>query len=109
MALRFVSDPGHGWLRVELAEYPDALESATGYGYWAGQASEATGGRGAIYLEEDVEASDFLDRHPEVRPEDIPSTYVDRFDRGRRPLPRNLTMDQYAARLKARRGAEARP
>ena len=96
MALKFVSDPGHGWLRVELKEYPDALESATGYGFWSGN------GRTAVYLEEDLEASDFLERHPEIRYEDIPHAYVKVFDRNTRAcLPRNLTYDQYVARRKA--------
>lgn len=95
MALRFVSDPGHGWLRVDLGEYPDALESATGHGFWADE-----DGCMAVWLEEDVEMSDFLDRHPEVRFEDIPSSYVKSFRRGRN-LPRNLTFDQFVARRQA--------
>lgn len=99
MTLRFVSDPGHGWLRVVLKEYPDALESATGYGFWAGT------GHTAVYLEEDIEASDFLERHPEIRWEDIPQGHVARFDRNvREPLPRNLTYEQYVARQRAHAG-----
>lgn len=96
MALRFVEDPGHGWLRVELKEFPDALESATGYGFYAG------GGETAVYLEEDVEAVDFLKRHPEVDPSTIPHAYVKSFSRDRRPLPRNLTYDQFVAKQRAR-------
>lgn len=95
MAIKFISDPGHGWLRVELSEYPDALESASGYGYWAT-------GRKAVYLEEDLEASDFLERHPELDYSTIPHSYVKTFDRNTRAcLPRNLTFDQYIAKRKA--------
>ena len=52
------SDPGHAWLRVPRALYPDADKAGTGYGY---QDSEA------FYLEEDVEVGLFLDMHPELR------------------------------------------
>lgn len=99
MGIRFVEDPGHAWLRVDLREYPDALESATGYGYWAGKT--------AVYLEEDVEAVDFLKRHPEIDQGSIPRAYVDRFDRSRREsLPRNLTYDQFVARWYQRAAPE---
>lgn len=96
MALRFIEDPGHGWLRVPLSEYPDAIESATGHGYWSKD-------RTAVYLEEDVELADFLIRHPEVSFFDVPWSYVQRFDTSRRErLPRNLTFDQWLAKSRAR-------
>lgn len=100
MALKFIEDPGHGWLRVDLKEFPDALESASGYGFWAG------GTEAAVYLEEDMEAPDFLDRHPEIDRSAIPSAYVRSFNRNRRPLPRNLTYDDFVARRRARAVAQ---
>jgi len=48
---KFISDPGHGWLEVSLKDFPFAQRSATGFGYKNGD---------FIYLEEDVEANDFL-------------------------------------------------
>jgi len=48
---KFISDPGHGWLEVSLKDFPFAQRSATGCGYKNGD---------FIYLEEDVEANDFL-------------------------------------------------
>jgi hypothetical protein len=48
---KFISDPGHGWLEVNLKEFPYAQRSATGFGFKNGD---------FIYLEEDVEANDFL-------------------------------------------------
>lgn len=96
MAVRFVEDPGHAWLRVDLREYPDALESATGYGFWADR------DKSAVFLEEDIEATDFLQRHPEIDRGSIPSDYVKDFNRNLRPLPRNLTYDQFVAKQRAR-------
>jgi len=52
------SDPGHAWLRVPKAQYPDWADYGTGYGY---QDDEAA------YLEEDVEIGLFLNRHEELR------------------------------------------
>jgi hypothetical protein len=48
---KFISDPGHGWMEVNLKEFPFAKRSATGYGYKNGD---------FIYLEEDSEAPDFV-------------------------------------------------
>ena len=48
---KFISDPGHDWLEVSLKDFPFAQRSATGFGYKNGD---------FIYLEEDVEANDFL-------------------------------------------------
>jgi hypothetical protein len=48
---KFISDPGHGWLEVNLKDFPFAQRSATGFGFKNGD---------FIYLEEDVEANDFL-------------------------------------------------
>ena len=48
---KFISDPSHGWLEVSLKDFPFAQRSATGFGFKNGD---------FIYLEEDVEANDFL-------------------------------------------------
>jgi hypothetical protein len=48
---KFISDPSHGWLEVNLKEFPFAQRSATGFGFKNGD---------FIYLEEDIEANDFL-------------------------------------------------
>lgn len=52
--LRFIEDPGHGWLEVPLAQYPDALTFGTGFGYTDGVCA---------YLEEDCEAPAFMAAH----------------------------------------------
>ena len=31
--MKWIIDPGHGWLAVPLDKYPDALDYGTGYGY----------------------------------------------------------------------------
>jgi len=82
MAIEFISDPGHGWLKVPLADYPDAIECGTGYGY------TSRDGR-TVYLEEDVEASLFLDRHPGVSWDSIPKRYVRAFDKSLPSIPRH--------------------
>lgn len=87
-SLRFIEDPGHGWLEVPKALYPDAVESCTGYGYES---------EDAYYLEEDIEMADFLHRHPEINFQSLPSTYDPGFRRGR-PNPRNLTFEAFRAR-----------
>lgn len=50
---RFFSDPGHGWLRVEIAELIrlNLLDKITCYSYMKGKWA---------YLEEDCDASTFL-------------------------------------------------
>lgn len=60
--LTFISDPGHGWLAVPLAEYPDALDYGTGYGY-------LDANTGTAYLEEDCEAPAFMRAHGLTRDE----------------------------------------
>lgn len=52
--IEYVHDPGHGWLKVPLAEFPDARDFGTGFGYDDGA---------FIYLEEDCEAGLFMDAH----------------------------------------------
>lgn len=47
----FISDDSHGWMEVSLTEYPEAKNYATGFGYINGN---------TIYLEEDVEAENFI-------------------------------------------------
>jgi hypothetical protein len=47
----FISDDSHGWLEVNLNEYPEAKKFATGCGYINGS---------KIYLEEDDEATGFI-------------------------------------------------
>lgn len=58
--MRYVTDAGHGWLEVDLTEFPDAVEYGTGFGYIDRQ-------YGSIYLEEDCEMGAFLKAHPEAR------------------------------------------
>lgn len=47
----FISDDGHGWLEVDLREFPEAKNYASGSGYINGN---------LIYLEEDDEAQNFI-------------------------------------------------
>jgi hypothetical protein len=47
----FISDDSHGWMEVSLIDYPEAKNYATGFGYINGN---------TIYLEEDVEAENFI-------------------------------------------------
>jgi hypothetical protein len=68
-------DSGHGWLRVPLSKYPDAINHGTGYGFHNKQA-------GIVYLEEDVEAGTFLLAHPEIDLNTIPSLYYGTGDSG---------------------------
>lgn len=78
--IRFLTDPGHGWLEVSLKAFPDAVEYGTGFGYldeWSQ----------VIYLEEDLEAGAFLRAHPEAR-ERIYHEHDDR-DSAVRRLPHN--------------------
>ena len=67
--MRFISDPGHGWLEVATDKYPDAIEYGTGYGYQNGK---------YIYLEEDCEAPAFLKAHPEIDRSTIKDVYQTR-------------------------------
>jgi hypothetical protein len=83
--MRFITDPGHGWLEVSLVEYPDALVHGTGYGYNAGN--------GMVYLEEDCEAPAFLKAHPEIDRSSIKSKYYDD-DCFVRDLPRIVSLVQ---------------
>jgi hypothetical protein len=47
----FISDDSHGWMEVNLTEYPEAKNYASGFGYINGN---------TIYLEEDDEAENFI-------------------------------------------------
>lgn len=73
--LTFISDPGHGWLAVPLAEYPDALDYGTGYGF-------VDRHNGFAYLEEDCEAPAFMRAHgmgrDHVRVMDLPRDWPGR-------------------------------
>jgi hypothetical protein len=76
--LTFISDPGHGWLRVPLADIAAlGIETAVSTcSYIEGQFA---------YLEEDCDCAVYLDArtaHGLPRP-DIQSQYVDNFDRSR--------------------------
>lgn len=62
--LIFISDAGHGWLKVPLEK---GLPFGTGYGYMD---------KTFAYLEEDCEASAFLKAHPEIDVNKIPEEYV---------------------------------
>lgn len=57
-------DPGHGWLAVPVERYPDALKCSTACGYYKD---------GIAYLEEDLELSLFLRRHPEIDINRVPT------------------------------------
>ena len=78
----WISDDGHGWLVVELSDFPDAIEFGAGYGYMDNS---------RIYLEEDIEAVAFLDAHPEIRGCDLAEQIHDG-DAPCRRLYRNLDM-----------------
>lgn len=52
--IEYVHDAGHGWLRVPLADFPDARDFGTGFGYDDGD---------FVFLEEDCEAGLFMDAH----------------------------------------------
>ncbi len=52
--IQYVHDSGHGWLRVPLADFPDARDFGTGFGYDGGD---------VVFLEEDCEAGLFMDAH----------------------------------------------
>lgn len=75
MSITWIEDPGHAWLRVNVDEYTDAIDSGTGYGYQVGR---------DIFLEEDCEAGHFLARHPEIDPTRIPVHRVRDFNRNQR-------------------------
>jgi len=60
--LIFHTDAGHAWLEVPIADYPDAIDHGTGYGFQKGW---------TIYLEQDCEAPSFLRAHPEISSTDI--------------------------------------
>jgi len=64
--IKFITDPGHGWLRVprELIEG----EEYSGYSYFNDTYA---------YLEEDSDAPLFLKRHPEIDMEFIETQYFD--------------------------------
>lgn len=47
----FITDNSHGWMEVSLTEYPEAVNYGSGFGYINGD---------KIYLEEDVEAENFI-------------------------------------------------
>jgi hypothetical protein len=47
----FISDASHGWMTVDLTEFPEAVNYGSGFGYIDGD---------IIYLEEDVEAENFI-------------------------------------------------
>jgi hypothetical protein len=63
---QFISDPGHGWLRVPLAEI--AGETYSAYSY---QDAEFA------YLEEDCDAGKFMKAH-HVTPDQVEARYIDR-------------------------------
>lgn len=79
---RWVADSGHAWLVVELADYPEAINFGTGYGYMDNS---------RIYLEEDVEAVAFLEVHDEINGKHLAERIYDG-DAPCRRLSRNLEM-----------------
>ena len=62
--LKFISDAGHGWLKVPLKE---GLPFGTGYGYMDKEFA---------YLEEDCEATAFLATYSEIIVSEIPEEHV---------------------------------
>jgi hypothetical protein len=70
--MRWIIDPGHGWLEVPLADYPDAINHGT-----------------------DCEASSFLRSHPEIARDVIPCFFLDHHWVGRDTLERvpNVTKE----------------
>lgn len=79
--MHWIIDPGHGWLEVPLADYPDAIEHGTGFGYYAKDT-------GTVYLEEDCEAPAFLRAHPEIEWQAIPCFTISHSWSGRDTLDR---------------------
>jgi hypothetical protein len=56
LKLRFVSDPGHGWLEVPIKVYRESGVKASPYSY-----KKYKPGYGVmVYLEEDCDASEFV-------------------------------------------------
>ena len=76
-----ISDAGHWWLRVPLTE---VLPFGTGYGYMD---------KTYAYLEEDCEATAFLNAHPEIDFNSIPEKNAgDNWNgRNKESIPRNYT------------------
>lgn len=66
--VRWITDPGHAWLEVSLADYPDALDYGTGYGYRSSTHA---------YLEEDCEAPAFLRDHSNLDSRALPVFHTD--------------------------------
>lgn len=99
MTVRWIIDPGHGWLEVPLDEYPDAVECGSGYGY-------IDPVEGKIYLEEDMEAGLFIIRHGEHVVKGVRQQYLNDDWMGRYTLEHNesrVTYDEYIRELKAYR------
>lgn len=98
LPLEYIIDPGHGWLKVSLKAYPDALASGSGYGYLT--ATHA-------YLEEDVEMGHFLLTHPEVDPTTVPVRHVEYFHAPSpiRSIPRHIGLDDLRRLEEARTAA----
>lgn len=81
MTIRWIVDPGHSWLEVPLAEYPEAKDYGSGYGYYDARL-------GKVYLEEDCEAPQFL--HATIglmAGRELPAVYLENWS-GRDRLPR---------------------
>ena len=70
----YVQDPGHGWLRVPLADLPAGFEPS----------SFSFRGKRFAWLEEDC---DFPAFERLVPPFDVTEIFVDSFDRGRERFP----------------------
>jgi hypothetical protein len=79
--MHWIIDPGHGWLEVSLADYPDAINHGTGFGYYAKATCR-------VYLEEDCEAPSFLRSHPEIDWQAIPCFTINHSWSGRDTLDR---------------------
>lgn len=64
-----IVDAGHGWLEVSLKRYPDAVDFSTGFSYRHPTLP-------LIYLEEDVEAPNFM-RAKGISISDVISRFVE--------------------------------
>lgn len=83
LPLLYITDPGHGWLRVDKEVYPMAHLSGTGCGY----VNVMSGDKDHIYLEEDCEMTHFLENLNDGTLQ-IPEKHVEWFNRNGTPNAR---------------------
>ena len=76
----FITDPGHGWLKVPLADLPLGF-NPTMYSF------KDTNPGGFAYLEEDCDAPDFINNYADKSNITIKEVHVDYFNRNRERFP----------------------